>query len=133
VVSLGLLSMPAPQRVSAVPISERASAWIAVTSREIALELRRSHSVPIVEQSAIAGRQIHELASLVAHRRGAQVTASDCHPLAHAFLDENTRLNGLLPLPYCHGLWGTAAAREDGLPVLTHAHDAQPVHTTSDF
>ena len=64
------------------------------------------------------------LASLVAHRRGAQVTASDCHPLAHAFLDENTRLNGLLPLPYCHGLWGTAAAREDGLPVLTQAHDA---------
>jgi predicted nicotinamide N-methyase len=64
------------------------------------------------------------LASLVAHRRGAQVTASDCHPLAHAFLDENTRLNGLLPMPYCHGLWGTAAARDDGLPVLTEAHDA---------
>ena len=64
------------------------------------------------------------LASLVAHRRGAQVTASDCHPLAHAFLDENTRLNGLLPMPYRHGLWGTAAARDDGLPVLTHAQDA---------
>ena len=67
VVALGLLSMPAPQRVSAVPISERASAWIAITSREIALELRRSHSVPVVEQSAIAGRQINEVASLVAH------------------------------------------------------------------
>ena len=64
------------------------------------------------------------LASLVAHRRGAQVTASDCHPLAHAFLDENTRLNGLAPMPYCHGLWGTAVAREDGLPVLTQPHDA---------
>jgi len=64
------------------------------------------------------------LASLVAHRRGAQVTASDCHPLARAFLDENTRLNGLLPMPYCHGLWGTAAAREDGQPVLTQAQDA---------
>ncbi len=64
------------------------------------------------------------LASLVAHRRGAQVTASDCHPLAHAFLDENTRLNGLARMPYRHGLWGTAAAREDGLPVLTQAHDA---------
>ena len=67
VVALGLLSMPAPQRVSAVPISERASAWIAITSREIALELRRSHNVPVVEQSAIAGRQINEVASLVAH------------------------------------------------------------------
>ena len=64
------------------------------------------------------------LASLVAHRRGAQVTASDCHPLAHSFLDENTRINGLLPMPYCHGLWGTAALREDGLPVLTQAHDS---------
>jgi predicted nicotinamide N-methyase len=64
------------------------------------------------------------LASLVAHRRGAQVTASDCHPLARAFLDENSRLNGLAPMPYCHGLWGTAAARDDGQPVLTQALDA---------
>ena len=64
------------------------------------------------------------LASLVTHRRGAQVTASDCHPLAHSFLDENTRINGLVPMPYCHGLWGTAALRDDGLPVLTQAHDS---------
>lgn len=64
------------------------------------------------------------LSSLVAHRRGANVTASDCHPLTHAFLDENTRLNGLSPMPYCHGLWGTAALREDGLPVLTSAQDS---------
>ena len=64
------------------------------------------------------------LASLVAHRRGATVTASDCHPLAHAFLDENTRLNGLPLITYRHGLWGRAALREDGLPVLTQAQDA---------
>ena len=64
------------------------------------------------------------LASLVAHRRGAQVTASDCHPLAHSFLDENTRINGLSPITYRHGLWGTAALRQDGLPVLTEAKDA---------
>jgi predicted nicotinamide N-methyase len=67
------------------------------------------------------------LTSLVAHRRGALVTASDCHPLAHAFLDENVRLNGLAPLRYRHGLWGRAALREDGLPVLTVAKDAQVV------
>ena len=67
------------------------------------------------------------LASLVAHRRGALVTASDCHPLARAFLDENVRLNGLPPLRYRHGLWGRAALREDGLPVLTAAKDAQVV------
>jgi predicted nicotinamide N-methyase len=63
------------------------------------------------------------LSSLVAHRRGADVTASDCHPLTHAFLDHNTRLNGLSPITYRHGLWGTAAGREDGKPVLTQAQD----------
>ena len=46
------------------------------------------------------------LSSLVGHRRGADVTASDCHPLAGAFLAENVRLNGLLPLKYRHGQWG---------------------------
>lgn len=49
------------------------------------------------------------LASLVAHRRGADVTASDCHPLAAAFLAENLRLNGLPPLSYRHGQWGASA------------------------
>ncbi|RZT97913.1 class I SAM-dependent methyltransferase [Rivibacter subsaxonicus] len=45
------------------------------------------------------------LASLVGHRRGADVTASDCHPLAERFLLENLRLNGLLPLKYRHAQW----------------------------
>ena len=45
------------------------------------------------------------LASLVCHRRGADITASDCHPLAEAFLVENLRLNGLHPLCYRHGPW----------------------------
>lgn len=62
----------------------------------------------------LAGERILEigcglaLASLVAHRRGADVTASDCHPLAAAFLAENLRLNGLDPLKYRHGQWGGA-------------------------
>ena len=46
------------------------------------------------------------LASLVGHRRGADMTASDCHPLAAGFLLENLRLNGLLPMKYRHGHWG---------------------------
>jgi predicted nicotinamide N-methyase len=50
------------------------------------------------------------LASLVAHRRGANVTASDCHPLAETFLLANLRLNGLLPMKYRHGCWGAASA-----------------------
>lgn len=45
------------------------------------------------------------LASLVCHRRGARITASDCHPLASAFLSENLRLNNLPPMAYRHGNW----------------------------
>lgn len=70
----------------------------------------------------LAGERILEigcglaLASLVGHRRGADVTASDCHPLAGAFLRENLRLNGLLPMKYRHGQWGVplSAAAEPG-------------------
>ncbi len=45
------------------------------------------------------------LASLVGHRRGADVTASDRHPLTSAFLAKNLRLNGLEPMKYLHGDW----------------------------
>jgi predicted nicotinamide N-methyase len=45
------------------------------------------------------------LASLASHRRGADVTASDRHPLAERFLEENLRLNDLAPMKYRHGDW----------------------------
>jgi predicted nicotinamide N-methyase len=48
------------------------------------------------------------LASLVVHRRGGAITASDHHPLAEAFLLENLRLNGMAPLRYERGDWATA-------------------------
>jgi hypothetical protein len=51
-------------------------------------------------------------ASLVGHRRGADVTASDRHPLTAHFLAENLRLNGLPPMKYLHGDWD--AAGDDG-------------------
>jgi predicted nicotinamide N-methyase len=54
------------------------------------------------------------LASLVGHRRGSDVTASDCHPLTGAFLAENLRLNDLAPMKYRHGHW--AGRLPDGLP-----------------
>ncbi|MEJ6006995.1 SAM-dependent methyltransferase [Paucibacter sp. AS339] len=59
------------------------------------------------------------LASLVGHRRGSLVTASDCHPLAGAFMLENLRLNKLPPLRYCHGNWATLEASPHfaGLPI----------------
>jgi predicted nicotinamide N-methyase len=45
------------------------------------------------------------LTSLVAHRRGADITASDHHPLAESFLRENERLNDLPALSFRHGDW----------------------------
>jgi predicted nicotinamide N-methyase len=66
----------------------------------------------MAQRALVPGERILEigcglaLASLVCHRRGADVTASDCHPLAGAFLRENLRLNDLPPLPYRHGHWG---------------------------
>ena len=48
------------------------------------------------------------LPSLVAHRLGAHVTASDCHPLTASFLKENLRLNDLLPMRYRQGHWNNA-------------------------
>jgi len=56
------------------------------------------------------------LASLVMHRRGEDVTASDCHPLTSRFLSDNTSLNDMAPLPYRHGNWADAddaPVRED--------------------
>ena len=54
------------------------------------------------------------LASLVGHRRGADITASDCHPLAAAFLKENLRLNDLAPMKYRHGDWAEPEAGSEG-------------------
>ena len=69
------------------------------------------------------------LASLVCHRRGADVTASDCHPLARRFLLRNTALNDLPPLRYRHGHWGVA-----GTTLTTDAPlDMTPVHGRYDL
>ena len=59
-----------------------------------------------------AGRRILEvgcglgLASLVLARRGADITASDLHPLAESFLRHNTDLNDLSPIPFSLARWG---------------------------
>lgn len=60
---------------------------------------------------ALEGKRILEigcglgLGSLVVHRRGGDITASDCHPLAEAFLLENLKLNQLPPLKYQRANW----------------------------
>lgn len=59
----------------------------------------------------LKGRRVLEvgcglgLASLVAHARGADVTASDIHPLADSFLRANATLNHLTPIPFHRGDW----------------------------
>lgn len=82
-----------------------------------------------------AGERILELgcglalSSLVGHRRGADMTASDCHPLAGAFLAENVRLNGLLPLKYRHGHWGALPNASD----FDHVAPVSAVPQTADL
>ncbi|HRH28438.1 MAG TPA: SAM-dependent methyltransferase [Aquabacterium sp.] len=55
------------------------------------------------------------LASMVCHRMGMDVTASDWHPLASDFLLENVRLNDMAPLAYRHGDW---SAPKDALSMV---------------
>lgn len=45
------------------------------------------------------------LASLVLHDRGADVLASDLHPLAPSFLRRNLQLNNLPPMPFASCDW----------------------------
>lgn len=73
----------------------------------------------MAQQPLVAGQRILELgcglglASLVCHRMGADITASDCHPLAGDFLKENLRLNDLPPMKYRAGHWGSVESIAD--------------------
>jgi len=64
------------------------------------------------------------LASLVGHRAGADVTASDCHPLAGRFLARNLALNHLGPMKYRHGQWPGVLLPRDAIdepaPAVVH-------------
>ncbi len=88
----------------------------------------------LAARPVLAGERILEigcglgLASLVGHRRGADVTASDKHPLAGPFMVENVRLNALAPLKYRHGHWSASVpqrqcAIDDGLRALSGCFD----------
>lgn len=67
------------------------------------------------------------LASLVAHRQGRNITASDRHPLAQKFLLKNTQANQLPPIPYKYAQWGQPCyahiATEQGLRPLQSQFD----------
>ncbi|MRD48520.1 methyltransferase [Caenimonas koreensis] len=59
----------------------------------------------------LQGRRVLEmgcglaLASLIVHRRGGDITASDCHPLAEDFLAQNLLLNHLPAMKYELANW----------------------------
>lgn len=59
----------------------------------------------------VAGKTILEigcgigLSSMVLQRRGADITATDYHPLAGDFLRYNTDLNGLAPIRFLNAAW----------------------------
>lgn len=77
----------------------------------------------MADRPVVPGERILEvgcglaLASMVAHRQGADITASDCHPLTEAFLNRNTELNDLPHLPYLRGNWAEA---DDAPEVVGH-------------
>src|SRR5690554_3816794 len=72
-----------------------------------------------VNQIEISDQRIVELGcglglpSLVLQHRGANITASDHHPLSESFLNDNAALNNLPPIPYIDLPW---ANREENLP-----------------
>lgn len=47
------------------------------------------------------------LSSIVLHKKGVDITASDYHPLAEQFLNTNILANRLLPIKYHTGNWET--------------------------
>ena len=47
------------------------------------------------------------LSSIVLHKMGVDITASDYHPLAGEFLDNNVLINNLLPIKFQTGNWET--------------------------
>lgn len=65
----------------------------------------------LAERGVRPGERVLELGcglalpSLVGHRMGLNITASDCHPLASRFLRANLLLNALAPMNYRHGAW----------------------------
>ena len=82
-------------------------------------------------RTRVAGERILELGcglgltSLVCHRRGEDITASDCHPLAGAFMRENLRLNQLPPMKFRIGHWGATHSAQTAYERMDIAERAQ--------
>ncbi len=74
------------------------------------------------------------LTSLLMHKRGVQIHASDCHPMVPHFLKLNQALNGLSDLPYVHAQWGAQSSPELLLSLgLSAAHQRYDMIVGSDL
>lgn len=77
-----------------------------------------------VKQIGIADRRILEvgcglgLPSLVLKYRGANITASDYHPLTQSFLNYNAQLNQLPLIPYLNLPWATGGEGVEGFDLI---------------
>lgn len=69
------------------------------------------HLAEAIATRDVRGKRILEigcglgLSSLVLQRRGADITATDQHPLAKRFLHHNASLNDMADVAYCHLDW----------------------------
>lgn len=66
------------------------------------------------------------IASLVAHRLGGNVTASDRHPMAQHFLEKNLLNNRLPTMVYKYGQWGRnepVSLEDTGAAILSQRYD----------
>ncbi|GLR64006.1 class I SAM-dependent methyltransferase [Marinospirillum insulare] len=90
-----------------------------------------------VKQLDIKSRRILELGcglglpSLVLQYRGADITASDHHPLSESFLDYNANLNHLPAIPYLDLPWGKEAKEIKPFDVIVGSDILyEPNHST---
>lgn len=95
-----------------------------------------------MDHHEIAGKRILEvgcgiaLASLVLNSRGADVTATDYHPEAGRFLEENVRLNGGRPIRFVRTGWAEPCPELDKFDLIIGSdllYEADNVELLSSF
>ena len=66
------------------------------------------------------------LPTLVGRRSGVRITASDRHPLARVFLEDNASINNVSTIKYRHGQWGRegdVCLNDTGAELLSACYD----------
>lgn len=86
----------------------------------------------LLQRPVVPGERILEigcglaLPTLAGRREGIRITASDRHPLTHAFLQMNAGLNDIDSIKYRHGQWGATqevCVSDTGAELLSGKYD----------